>query len=157
MPYRYVSSLSILKSHLISLPLFSCSFFCYIEPRNICPPSHTLAEAVPGNEEEYPYISYWSVIRNQSKGPICGVGMVEALFENKPIRSFGIVYGGWNLLQTLHASLLATWPHHSSLCCVPIRLRSYLLTYLITMVLSTSDYAGGKQSEQPEQADSQVL
>ncbi|PTU17722.1 hypothetical protein P175DRAFT_0535469 [Aspergillus ochraceoroseus IBT 24754] len=41
-------------------------FFTYVvfvasvimTPRNICPPSHILAEAVPGNEEDHPCIAY---------------------------------------------------------------------------------------------------
>ena len=47
-----------------------------ITPRIICPPSHLLAEAVPGNEGDHPCISRGPVIRNQSKGTYvrCGHG-----------------------------------------------------------------------------------
>lgn len=73
----------------LSLPksLFVISFRGDITPRIICPPSHVLAEAVPGNEEDHPCILRRSVIRDQSKGPMYGAGLVEVLFENKPTRS----------------------------------------------------------------------
>lgn len=127
----------------ISFKLFVSLFIYFLPPdppRNICPLSPTLAEAVPGNEEDYPCISYWSVIRIQSKGLIRGVGMVEALFENKPIRSFCIVYGGWNLLQTVHASLHANWPQHSFLHCIGKRLSRFLLLRMITLGTCTYKY-----------------
>jgi membrane associated rhomboid family serine protease len=36
--------------------LLFCLAFITLSPRIICPPSHLLAEAVPGSEEEYPCI-----------------------------------------------------------------------------------------------------
>ena len=50
-------------------------------PRIICPPSQYLAEAVPENEGDNPFISLKSIIRNQSKGLGCGVGMVGTSVE----------------------------------------------------------------------------
>lgn len=87
----YISSVINLPL-IFPFPLSRCT-------SHICPPSHPLAEAVPGTEEDYPCISRRSVIRNQSKGPACGVGMVRVLFENKPTRSSKFVYGGWHFLQ----------------------------------------------------------
>lgn len=90
------------------MDFFQCQTFVYfifssfwgeITPRIICPPSHLLAEAVPGNEEDHPCILLRSVIRNQSKGPVCGAGMVEVLFENEPTRSSEICVW-WLALST---------------------------------------------------------
>lgn len=44
---------------------FSEIYSC-IRTSHICPPSQILAAAVPGDEEDYPCISRWPVIRNQS-------------------------------------------------------------------------------------------
>jgi hypothetical protein len=48
------------------------------------PAQSHLAEAVPGNEGDYPCIAHGPVIRSQSKGLASGAGMVGVLFENKP-------------------------------------------------------------------------
>lgn len=49
--------------------MFSWGIFpwrIYKHTSHICPPSHHLAEAVPGDEEDYPCISRRPVIRKQS-------------------------------------------------------------------------------------------
>lgn len=51
------------------------------EPRNICPPSQYLAEAVPGNEEDYPCIVHSPVIRKPYLGAVRNVGLVELVIE----------------------------------------------------------------------------
>lgn len=43
---------------------------------HICPPSPFLAEAVPGSEEDYPYISCSTAYSQSFNGAVCGVGMV---------------------------------------------------------------------------------
>lgn len=71
--YIIFLGLFILVCHILSscilfeAPLFSqLSFLLMPLTSYICPPSQYLAEAVPENEEDYPCISRWSVIRNQS-------------------------------------------------------------------------------------------
>ena len=47
-------------------PLCTSILYNLLQTSQICPPSHTLAAAVPGVEEDYPCISRSPIIRNQS-------------------------------------------------------------------------------------------
>ena len=50
-------------------------------PRTICPPSHHLAEAVPGDEEEHPRISQDPSFAINPKRVVCGASMVGKSLE----------------------------------------------------------------------------
>lgn len=56
-------------------PCFVCFSFLFSITSHICPPSHTLAEAVPGSEEDYPCIPC-STVFAKSFGAACVVGVV---------------------------------------------------------------------------------
>ncbi|RFU33557.1 hypothetical protein B7463_g2785, partial [Scytalidium lignicola] len=56
--------------------------------------------AVPGNEEDYPCTSDWSVIRNQSIGPVCGAGMVGSYLEKTRFDSSMVIRVGLNIIFT---------------------------------------------------------
>ena len=64
--FWYVKS-TILQQSKLYLSVFSL-FYCYfrIEHLTYLPAQPSLAEAVPGDEGDYPYISRGPVIRNQS-------------------------------------------------------------------------------------------
>ena len=95
---------------------FSCYFHA---PHIICPPSQYLAAAVPGDEEDHLCIWYGSTIRNQSKGPVFGAGMVGMSIEKTCV-----------INQTIR--VLWFWlPTYSPERALLLRLRSQSVPYLL--------------------------
>ncbi|KAL8952449.1 MAG: hypothetical protein Q9222_001640 [Ikaeria aurantiellina] len=90
-----------------SAPPVARYIFSLFETSHICPPSPHLAEAVPGDEEDYPCISRWSVIRNQSKRSSYDASMVDASIlrkANANLRTFAA--GGFRFLQATSGGIM---------------------------------------------------
>lgn len=64
------------------LVFFMSSCLCFLHvTSHYLPAQPLLAEAVPGSEEDYPYISCSTSFAKVSLGATCGVGMVGLPFE----------------------------------------------------------------------------
>ncbi len=70
-------------------------------PRIICPPSHHLAEAVPGDEVEHPRISHDPSFAINPKRIVCGAGMVGTSFEKACVTTES-AFGGFGSLHISH-------------------------------------------------------
>ena len=70
-----------------------------LETSQICPPSHHLAAAVPGDEEDCPPMSCGSIIRNQSKTALYAMGAWWERHRESLCDLHAVACGGFGSLQ----------------------------------------------------------